>query len=203
MKYVDKSIKYYINSLAAKTPTPGGGSVAALMGALGCGLLSMVANFTLAKKGFNGYKDRAKRAVKKSEEIRKKLIELIDKDAQAYEKLSNALKSKQMSAPGLQAAFKSAVMPPLKVCQDVHKAARLTLDLAYVSNKSIVSDISVAIYALDAAFEAALVNIYANLRYIKDKRYTLAKTQAVSSMHKDMKMIKTEVLSKIKERIFS
>ena len=61
MKYVDKSVKCYIDKLSAKTPAPGGGSVAALLGALGCGLLSMVANFTLAGKGFNGYKDRAKK----------------------------------------------------------------------------------------------------------------------------------------------
>ena len=70
-------IKYYTDKLAAKTPAPGGGSVAAMLGVLGCGLLSMVANFTLVKKGFNGYKERAKKALKESESLRQKLTELI------------------------------------------------------------------------------------------------------------------------------
>ena len=88
MKYQDKSLKYFIDTLAAKTPTPGGGSVAATLGALGCGLLCMVANYTLSSKGFNGYKERAQKALKKSDDLRKKLTDLIDKDIIAYEALS-------------------------------------------------------------------------------------------------------------------
>jgi len=203
MKLVDHKIRQYIDKLAAKTPTPGGGSVAATLGALGCGLISMVANFTLAKKGFNGYKERSQKALKGSEAIRKKLMELIDKDAQAYDKLSKALKSKKISAQGLQVALKSAAIPPIKVCQNVHKAAALALELAYVGNKSIISDISVAVYALDAAFESGLVNVNTNLEYIKDRRYVLSKTQTVVALHRDIKRLKTEVLSKVKERMFA
>jgi len=92
MKFIDKSIRLYADKLAAKTPTPGGGSTAALLGVLGCALLSMVANFTLAGKGFNGYKERSQKALKKSENIREKMTDLIDKDIAAYENLSRAFK---------------------------------------------------------------------------------------------------------------
>jgi len=189
--------------MATKTPTPGGGSAAAMSGALGCALISMVANFTLAKKGFNGYKERSQKVLKRSEDLRSKLMVLIDQDAQAYGKLSKALKSKKISAQGLQSAFKSAAIPPLKVCQCVHKAAGLALELSYVGNKSIISDVSVAIYALDAAFESALISMNINLDYIKDKRYVVAKTQATTTLHRDIKRLKTDVLSKVKERIFT
>ena len=76
MKYVDKSLRHYLSKLSAKVPAPGGGSASALLGALGCGLLCMVANYTLAKKAFNGYKERAKRVLKESEKVREKLTEL-------------------------------------------------------------------------------------------------------------------------------
>jgi len=202
MKYVDKSIRHYVDKLAAKTPAPGGGSVAAMLGVMGCGLLSMVGNFALAKKGFNGYKDRAKKVVAKSEKLRKKLIELVDKDIEAYDKLSKAFKKYKNNPSRIEPAFKKAVTPPAKVCSYVYKAATLSLELSFISTKPIISDVAVAIYVLDAAFEAALVNININMAHIRDKKYIVEKTQQYSSLHKDIKRLKTEILSKTKERIF-
>lgn len=203
MRYIDKSIKYYADRLAAKTPTPGGGSVAATLGVLGCGLLSMVANFTLARKGFNGYKERAKRVLTASEKLRKKLLEMVDKDIEAYDRLSKAFKKHKNNPVRMAPVLKRAVGPPAKVCNYVYKAATLSLELTYVSSKPIVSDVSVAIYVLDAAFEAALINIKINLGYIRDKKYIIDKTQQYTSMHKDIKRLKAAILSKIKERMFS
>ncbi|NQT90404.1 MAG: cyclodeaminase/cyclohydrolase family protein [Candidatus Omnitrophica bacterium] len=203
MRYSDKSVKHYIDKLAAKTPVPGGGSVAALLGALGCGLLSMVANYTVSGKSYNGYKERAEKALKDSEKLRKQLIELNEKDIEAYERLSRAFKKHKDHVSGLQPSLKSAVIPPLKVCSCVHKAAVVALQLAYVGNKSIIPDICVGMYALDAAFESALVNIGVNLRLITDKRYVVDKSEQSSRLHNDMKKIKTEVLSKTRERMLS
>jgi len=196
-----KSLKYFIDRLAAKTPAPGGGSVAAALGALGCGLLCMVANYTLAGKGFNGYKERAKEALKKSDDLRKKLTELIDKDIIAYEALSKSLKANKDNQAKLLTSYKRAAMPPFKMCRFIHKAAICALELSFVSNKYIISDVAVAIYALDAAFEAALVNVNMNLKYIKDKKFTTEKTQVCSELHKDIKRLKTQVLPRTRERM--
>ncbi|MFH1867426.1 MAG: cyclodeaminase/cyclohydrolase family protein [Candidatus Omnitrophota bacterium] len=203
MKYADKSVKIFLDNLAAKTPVPGGGSVAALTGALGCGLLSMVANFTMAKEGFNGYKERAKKALKSSEGLRRKLLDLVDKDIQAYEKLSKALKMNKTKHVNLEPVFKKAVLPPVEVCLYTHKAATISLELSYAGNKSIVSDVYAAMYALDAAFDSALVNVRLNLKYIKDKKFVTEKSDICNSLHKDIKRLKTEVTSKAKERMFS
>ena len=203
MKYADKTIKAFSEALASKAPAPGGGSVAAIMGILGCGLLSMVANITLAGKGFNGYKERATKALKKSKELRKKLTELIDKDIKAYENLSNALKRNKKRPINLQPALKRAITPPTKICDCVYSAATLALELAYVGSKYILSDVNVAIFTLDAAFESALMNINENLKNVRDKKYIVNKKHRYTGfLHRDMKRIKTQVLSKTRERMF-
>ena len=203
MRYQDKSLKYFIDKLAAKTPTPGGGSVAATLGALGCGLLCMVANYTLSSKGFNGYKERAKGALKKSDDLRKKLTELIDKDIIAYEALSKSFKVNKDNPAKLQTSYKRASTPPFKMCAYVYKAAMSALELSYVSSKYIISDLDVAINTLDAAFEAALVNVNINLKYIKDKKFITEKTYKCTELHRDIKRLKRQVLSNTRERMHS
>lgn len=201
MKIIDKSMRYYADRLAAKRPTPGGGSTAALLGVLGCGLLSMVASFTLAGKGFNGYKERSQKALKKSEKIRRRLTDLIDKDIKAYENLSNALKKYKDNIISQQPALKRAITPPSNVCNYVYKATVVALELAYVGNKNILSDVIVAIYTLDAAFESALANINVNLKRVRDKKYVINNTETYRRLQREMKKIKTHVLSKARERM--
>ncbi len=201
MDYINKSIKGYLVELAAKKPVPGGGSTAALMGALGCGLVSMVANFTLSDKGFNGYKARAKKVLKKSECLREKLAVLIDKDIRAYGRLSIAFKKFNLSAIKLQSAVKGAIITPCKICDCVHDAAEIALEASYIGKKNILSDIQAAIYALDAAFEAGFINIRVNLKYLKDKEYAAEKNQKYAALQIDMKNIKTQILSKTSERM--
>lgn len=203
MKYVDKSVRYFTNKLAAKTPAPGGGSVAALLGALGCGLLSMVANFTIAKKGYNGYKERAKKALRESERLKVRLTDLIDKDIQVYEKLSKAFKRYKGNISRIQSSLRKTTTTPLQVCSYVHKAALLSLELSYAGNKPLMPDVCVAIYTLDAAFESALINIKINSRLIRDKKYVVDITHKSNSLHRDLKSIKTEVLSRTRQRMFA
>ncbi len=201
MKIIDKSMRYYADRLAAKTPTPGGGSTAALLGVLGCGLLSMVANYTLAGKGFNGYKERSQKALKKSENIREKMTGLIDKDIKAYQNLSSSLKKYKDDIMRKQPALKRAITPPSNVCNYAYKATAIALDLAYVGNKHILSDVIVAMYTLDAAFESALANINVNLEHVRDKKYVVNNTEKYMKLQREMKKLKTHVLSKARERM--
>jgi methenyltetrahydrofolate cyclohydrolase len=201
MRYADKSLKCYLDCLSEKTPVPGGGSCCALIGSLGCGLLSMVANFTLSDKGFNGYKERSKKVLTKSEYFRGKFILLIDEDAKAYKSLSIAFKKSTKNNSGFQRALKAAIVPPSKVCDYSYKAAMAALELSYIGKKSILSDVVSAIHILDAAFEAGLVNIDVNVRYVKNKTYALNKMHKYKSLQRDMKQIKNKVLSITQERM--
>jgi methenyltetrahydrofolate cyclohydrolase len=201
MIYADKSLKFYSNCLSERTPVPGGGSCSALIGSLGCGLLSMVANFTLSDKGFNGYKERSKKALKKSEYLRKKFIILIDEDAKVYKRLSVAFKTSTKHSPGFQKALKAAIVPPSKVCDYSHKAAMVALELSYVGKKTILSDIISAVHSLDAAFESGLVNIEINVRYVRNKEYALNKVRKYKSLQRDIKHLKNKVISIAQERM--
>jgi methenyltetrahydrofolate cyclohydrolase len=201
MEYSDKSIRIYLKDLASRRPVPGGGSSAAIMGALGCGLISMVAHFTLSDKGINGYKNRTRRVLKKSEFLCEKLTLLIDKDIRAYEKLSKAFKKQNSIAMGLQSALKGAIITPCRICDYSHQAAGLALEISYVGKKSILSDVIVAIHALDAAFESGFVNIKVNIKYLKDKAYAVEKNRKYMSLQRDMKNLKTQILSKAGERM--
>jgi len=199
--YADKSVRYYLNSLSSKAPAPGGGSASAMFGALGCALLSMVCNITLSAKGINGYKLRAKNALKKSEALRKKMILLIDKDAQCYQRFSAAFKKYKNDQAKLQKPIKQAVTPSLGICDLSYKAAMVCHELSFIGSKSVLSDVMAAMHSLDAAFEASFINIRINLKYISDKNYIIEKSRTYTSIQKDLKSVKAKVLSKCRERM--
>jgi len=201
MKYINKKLKTYADDLAAKRPTPGGGSASALVGALGCSMLSMVANFTVSRGGYDGYKKRAAVALKGAEAIRNNFMLLVDKDVLAYERVAKAMKRHKSNTAKFQGALKNATVPLANVCLYAHKAAGVCLELAYVGNRSLISDVSVAISMLDAAFESAMATIEVNVGCISDAKYVSNIRHKHNALHADMKRIKTEVLSKLKERM--
>src|SRR4030042_6036440 len=99
--YCDKSLKQYLDDLAARLPAPGGGSAAALNAGLGASLISMVVNFTLGKPKYAQYENELKEILEKSESLRREFLDLVDLDVSAY-------KSKNI---------KDALDIPLKVCR--------------------------------------------------------------------------------------
>ena len=90
--YAQKTLKNYLDALAAKQPIPGGGSASALVAALAVALDSMVANFTVGNKRYRRIRPQIRNLLKKNERIRKKLLGLVDKDTVAYLKLNAAFK---------------------------------------------------------------------------------------------------------------
>ena len=98
----------FINELASKAPTPGGGGASAYCGALATALASMVGNLTVGKKTYAAVEDEVKEALIQLEEQRNKFVELIDKDAQAFEPLSRAYRLPRATSEEL--AHKNKVM---------------------------------------------------------------------------------------------
>jgi formiminotetrahydrofolate cyclodeaminase len=91
-KLVKQNIKMFLDEVASSSPAPGGGSVAALSGALGAALTSMVCNLTRAKQGYESVQEEIAEVLEKSEELRKELTDLIDKDTDAFTEVMKALK---------------------------------------------------------------------------------------------------------------
>ncbi|MCM8762946.1 MAG: cyclodeaminase/cyclohydrolase family protein [Candidatus Omnitrophica bacterium] len=151
--YSNSFLKKYLDDLAAKLPAPGGGSAAALVGALGCALVSMVCNFTLGKEKYKDVQEDIKEIFQQSEQLREELLELIDLDVEAY-------KSKDINR---------CLDIPKRICECCLEAIHLCPGLAKKGNSNLVSDVWCAVILLEAGFFSAYVNVLINLKFLKDK----------------------------------
>jgi len=189
--YVEGTVESYLNKLASADPEPGGGSAAALAGALGAALVSMVANLTLGKEKFAAVQDDVAELKKKSEALRAELEELVTLDALAYREVAAAMKmpkdtdeQKEQRRQVMQVALKGAAEVPLKVAEAAVEVARLSLPAAEKGNPNAVSDAGVAVLLADAAAQSAALNARINLVWIEDedvKRGTWARIEAILS----------------------
>ncbi|MDP1852819.1 MAG: cyclodeaminase/cyclohydrolase family protein [Candidatus Omnitrophota bacterium] len=154
MLYKNQSIKKYLDDLAAKKPAPGGGSVAALSGALGCALLSMVANFTLGKEKYKKYEKEIKRILSKTESFRARFLELVDLDVIVYSKYAGT------SDKRIKAAAKKESQKIVKEISILcYKALQFCPALAEKGNTYLINDVLAGAELLSAGFNSALVNI--------------------------------------------
>ena len=151
--YINKSLRKYLDDLAAKLPAPGGGSAAAFTAGLGVALICMVINFTIGKPKYARYKKDLTQMLSKSERMKKRLLELVDLDVLAF-------KSRDIN---------KAMGVPLEVCRLSFKASRLCPPLIKRGNINLISDVAVAAILLEAGFSGALFNVRINLKYLKDK----------------------------------
>ena len=136
-KYKDHSLKEYLEALSVKTPTPGGGSAAALTAALGAALISMVANYSVGKG--SAVVDRKLRSLlARSERLRERFLELVDLDAEAY---LEVVRTRKSPAKIRAAALKKAAAVPLEVGKLCFEAIQLTPFLAANGNKYLMSDV--------------------------------------------------------------
>ena len=167
--YGKKTINEYLKELASRSPVPGGGSAAALVGATGAALLSKVANFTIGKEKYRGVEDQMKDILNCAEALRGEFMKLCWDDAKAYEKLSKVFKmpKSEKRSKKLQGILKKAMQVPFEVCQTVDKAFRLCLPLCRKGNKNLITDVGDAALMLDCAFGSALLNVEINLKNIK------------------------------------
>lgn len=189
--YVEGTIASYLDKLASAEPEPGGGSVAALVGALGAGLVTMVTNLTLGKEKYADVQLEMAELKAASEGLRRDLEESVTLDAQAYGAVAAAMKlpresdaQKKERERLLQAALVGAAEVPLQVAEAAAAVARLTLPAAEKGNPNAVSDAGVAVVLADAAAHSAALNVKINLAWITDenfKRDTWARVEAVLS----------------------
>lgn len=159
----------FINELASKAPTPGGGGASAYCGALATALASMVGNLTVGKKTYAAVEDEVKEALIQLEEQRNKFVELIDKDAQAFEPLSRAYRLPRATCEELahknkvmQQALLGATEVPLEIMEICAQVITTSKFLAHNGSRLALSDVGVAVLFAKAALKGASLNVYAN-----------------------------------------
>jgi formiminotetrahydrofolate cyclodeaminase len=188
-KIKDTAVEPFLDALASQAATPGGGSAAAIIGAMGAALVSMVCNLTIGKKKYAEVEAEMKDVLAKSEALRLKLTGMIEDDVTAFDavmaaygmaKESDADKAAREKA--IQAALKQATEVPLRCCH----AAREVIDLAAIAsdkgNLNVISDAGVAVLAAYAALRSAALNVFTNARMITDKVFAEAKLKELHAL---------------------
>ncbi len=168
----------FLAELASSKPTPGGGSVAALCGALGASLGSMVCSLTIGKKKYVDVEEDMKRVLVQTERLRVELEELIDEDAAAFDKVMVAMKlpketdeEKAVRRDAIQDTLVDAAMVPLAVMQKCAEVVELSETVAAKGNTNAVSDAGVAALVGRAGAHAAKLNVLINLGGIRAERH--------------------------------
>jgi len=173
--FVEMNVGEFLDKLASKSSTPGGGSVAALAGANAAALVSMVCNLTIGKKGYEDVQEDVAEILHNSEKLRYEFTKLIDLDAEAFNEIMDAYKlpktsdeEKSVRKEAIQVATRKASQVPLRTLELTVELLSLASESAKVGNKNVLSDAAVAASLASSAMESAWFNVEINLRSIND-----------------------------------
>ncbi len=201
----NQKISVFLEKTAAGTPVPGGGSVSALSGALGAGLAEMVANLTIAKKGYETVENEMKEIAETLQNLREKLVTEVDKDSNAYKDVLTAFKlpkdtqeEKEQRAEAIQDAMKNAARVPLGVANDALQVMDLAEKAIRNGNRNAVSDGAVGTMMARTAVLGALFNVKINLASVKDKAFVEEMMREVNKLESRVHEREAEILSQVK-----
>ncbi len=205
---VKKTLAAFLDELASSSPAPGGGSVAALAGALGAALTAMVCNLTIGKKKYAAVDEEMKKILLQAEEMRALFTALIDKDTEAFNKVMEAFSlpketepQKALRSAAIREATKEATNVPLEVMKHCIDALALTQQVAASGNVNSVSDAGVSAYMLHAAVESAALNVRINLNNLNDSEFVGWKTDEMDSLMNTSRMMLEEIQGIVADKL--
>lgn len=204
----DKSIERFLDELASQSPTPGGGSVAAIVGAMGGALVSMVCNLTIGKPAYASVEAEMQTVLQQAEAVRRKLADLVQADVAVFDQVMAAYRlpkdsddDKRQRSEAIQTALKAATEVPLE-------CARLNLDVMQLSkiaaehgNPGVVTDAGAAVVAAHAAFRSSLLNVMVNTKHIKDQEFALSRTNELKALDQQAEALNTEIFNTVLNRL--
>jgi glutamate formiminotransferase/formiminotetrahydrofolate cyclodeaminase len=186
------NLREFCNETLSDSPAPGGGSVAALMGALGASLGGMVANLSAGKRGWDDKIEYFSGWAVKAQQLKDELLSLVDQDTAAFNKVMDAFALSKESAEekaarsaAIEQATKYAAEVPLKVMETASKSYGLLAEMAEKGNPASVSDVGVGALATRACIEGAALNVRINLTQLKDEKFKVALAEKVQSVCAD------------------
>ena len=201
----NQKITDFLQKTASGTPVPGGGSVSALSAALGAGLTEMVANLTIAKKGYEAVENEMKQIAETVKNLREKLVTEVDKDSNAYNDVLAAFKlpktteaEKEQRTQAIQDAMKNAARVPLGVANDALQVMDQAEKVIINGNRNAVSDGAVGAMMARTAVLGALFNVKINLASVKDQAFVEEMMQQVNKLESRVQEREKEILSHVK-----
>ena len=178
----EQQIQEFLDQLASRASTPGGGSAAGLMGAMGAALISMVCNLTLGKEKHAAVADEIALVLAEAEQLRMRLSHAIAADVAAFDAVMAAYamakdtdEQKLERAGAIQSALVLATEAPMDCARLSARVIALSEPVAERGNPNVISDAGVAVMAGWAALKSAALNVYVNAGAIKDREFAEAR----------------------------
>ncbi len=204
----DKTIQIFLDELAGKSATPGGGSAAALMGAQSAALTSMVCNLTIGKPKYAEVETEMQALLEKSEALRGKLTGLIQADIDVFNRLMSMYglpkesdQEKAIRSEAIQTVLKEATEIPLdcaRACAEAVELSRIAADKAYLGA---ISDAGAAVMAGYCGLKTAALNVYINTNSLKDKTFAEAKLTELEAILKGVDVVVEEIYQMVKTKL--
>lgn len=204
----DKTIHQFLDDLASKSATPGGGSVAAIMGAMGAALVSMVCNLTIGKKNYESIEPEMKELLARSESLRAQLMDMVRSDVEVFNKVMAAYglpketdEQKSARSEQIQLALQEATDIPIECAKACAEVIRLSKIAAEKGNRNVVSDAGVAVVAGHAALKSAALNVYVNVSSIKDEKFVSSRLSQLNEILSGMDLLNEEIFELVKSKL--
>lgn len=202
------SLPTFLDDLASGEPIPGGGSAAALAGALGAALAAMVANLTVGRKRYVDVNDQMEAVLAEAETLRGRLTGLVAEDAQAFAQVRDAYRlpkeSDEQQATrnaAIQAAMKGASLTPLATMQACLAVLHLLEQAATLGNVNAATDGAVGALLARAGLVGGALNVRVNLGSIDDPAFTAESEQTVAELQAEADAIVARILARVEERL--
>ena len=205
---VQKSLISFANETASESPAPGGGSISAYVGALGVSLGTMVANLSAQKSGWEDKIDFFSSKAEEGQQLKNDLLDLVDADTIAFNKIMDALKMPKVSASekdarklALHHATIGAINIPLEVMKVAFKSMEILREMAEKGNPSSVSDAGVGALCVRTAIEGAALNVRINCSGFDDKAFVADVLTKAEDMLNRAKVAEREIISMVEKLI--
>ena len=204
----EMNMREFCNETLSDLPAPGGGSVAALIGALGASLGGMVANLSAGKRGWDNKVEYFSDWAVKAQQLKDELLSLVDEDTNAFNKVMDAFglprdsaEEKAARAAAIEQATKYAAKVPLKVMETSAKSYELLSQMAGNGNPASISDVGVGALATRACIGGAAMNVRINLGQLKDKKFRSRLQKRVQKVNADSEALFRKIIRMVERKL--
>jgi formiminotetrahydrofolate cyclodeaminase len=204
---VDRPIRAFLADLASEAPTPGGGSAAAVMGAMGAALVSMVCRLTIGRKGYEAVDAELTAVLDEAEILRARLTDMARADVEAYTAVLTAYQRPKDTpeqavarTDAVQAALRGATEVPIACARASAAVVALARRAAEKGNRAAAGDAAAGACAAHAALRASALNVHANAARMTDRAYATAALGEIEALVTDAALRVEEVWQLLTER---
>jgi methenyltetrahydrofolate cyclohydrolase len=183
------SIDGFLDELASRNSTPGGGSAGAMMGAMGAALLSMVCNLTIGKAKYRDVEAELSTILARTEQLRGQLTEMIEEDVESFGTVMRAYAMPRQTpeeallrSQAMQNALKEATQVPLRCCRVCRELIDLSAVVAQKGNSHVVSDAGVAVLVAHAALRSGALNVMINVKAMTDRQFAASQLRELEEL---------------------